>query len=49
MHGVRVELLKAQAESIGIPLKIMEIPEMPTMEVYENVMTETLSQLKTTA
>ncbi|MBB4803825.1 uncharacterized protein (TIGR00290 family) [Flavobacterium nitrogenifigens] len=46
MHGVRVELLKAQAESIGIPLKIMEIPEMPTMEVYENVMTETLSQLK---
>ncbi len=46
MHGVRVELLQAQAESIGIPLKIMEIPEMPTMEVYENVMTETLAELK---
>lgn len=46
MHGVRVELLKAQAESIGIPLKIMEIPEMPTMEVYENVMTENLTELK---
>ncbi len=46
MHGVRVELLQAQAESIGIPLKIMEIPEMPTMEVYEEVMTETLSELK---
>ncbi|CAM3692612.1 diphthine--ammonia ligase [Flavobacterium chungbukense] len=46
MHGVRVDLLQAQAESIGIPLKIMEIPEMPTMEVYENVMTETLSELK---
>jgi uncharacterized protein (TIGR00290 family) len=46
MHGVRVELLLAQAKSIGIPLKIMEIPEMPTMEIYENVMTETLSELK---
>ena len=46
MHGVRVELLQAQAESIGIPLKIMEIPEMPTMEVYENVMFETLTELK---
>lgn len=46
MHGVRVDLLQSQAESIGIPLKIMEIPEMPTMEVYENVMTETLTELK---
>ncbi|WP_281235496.1 diphthine--ammonia ligase [Flavobacterium gelatinilyticum] len=46
MHGVRTELLKAQAESIGIPLKIMEIPEMPTMEDYEKVMTETLTELK---
>ncbi|KAF2506847.1 diphthine--ammonia ligase [Flavobacterium zhairuonense] len=46
MHGVRVELLKAQAKSIGIPLKTMEIPEMPTMEVYEDVMFETLAELK---
>jgi uncharacterized protein (TIGR00290 family) len=46
MHGVRVELLQAQAESIGIPLKIMEVPEMPTMEVYENVMIKTLTELK---
>ncbi|WP_343617673.1 diphthine--ammonia ligase [Flavobacterium sp.] len=46
MHGVRTELLKAQAESIGIPLKIMEIPEMPTMEVYEEVMTKTLTDFK---
>ncbi len=46
MHGVRIELLEAQAESIGIPLKIMQIPEMPTMEVYENVMTKTLTELK---
>ncbi|MCK8142599.1 diphthine--ammonia ligase [Flavobacterium sp. I-SCBP12n] len=46
MHGVRVELLKQQAESLELPLEIMQIPEMPTMEVYENVMTETLTKLK---
>ena len=46
MHGVRVSLLQAQAKSIGLPLRIMQIPEMPTMEAYENVMTETLSELK---
>lgn len=46
MHGVRVALLEAQAKSIGLPLKIMQIPEMPTMEVYEDVMTETLTELK---
>ncbi|GEL11860.1 MJ0570-related uncharacterized domain-containing protein [Flavobacterium glycines] len=46
MHGVRVELLEQQAQSIGIPLEIMQIPEMPTMEVYENVMQQTLEKLK---
>jgi uncharacterized protein (TIGR00290 family) len=46
MHGVRVELLEQQAESIGIPLEIMQIPEMPTMEVYEDVMEKTLEKLK---
>ena len=46
MHGVRVELLHQQAESIGLPLEIMQIPEMPTMEAYEEVMTKTLTKLK---
>lgn len=46
MHGVRVELLEEQAQSIGIPLEIMQIPEMPTMEVYEDVMEKTLGKLK---
>lgn len=46
MHGVRAELLEQQAESIGLPLHKMEIPEMPTMEVYENVMKETLTKFK---
>ncbi|MFB9080535.1 diphthine--ammonia ligase [Flavobacterium procerum] len=46
MHGIRTELLEAQAQSIGLPLRIMEIPEMPSMEVYEDVMNKTLSDLK---
>lgn len=46
MHGVRVELLDQQAKSIGIPLTKMMIPEMPTMEMYENVMRTTLTNLK---
>jgi len=46
MHGVRVELLHQQAKSIGLPLEIMQIPEMPTMEVYEEVMNKTLGELK---
>lgn len=46
MHGVRAELLEQQAQSIGIPLEIMQIPEMPTMEVYEEVMQQTLEKLK---
>ena len=46
MHGVRVELLEQQAKSMGLPLEIMQIPEMPTMEVYEAVMVETLTKLK---
>lgn len=47
MHGVRVDLLDAQADSIGLPLLKMQIPEMPTMENYESVMTTTLTELKT--
>lgn len=44
MHGVRAELLEQQAKSIGLPLYKMEIPEMPTMEVYEEVMRKTLKE-----
>lgn len=46
MHGVRVELLEEQAKSLSLPLHKMEIPEMPTMEVYENVMRNTLTDFK---
>jgi hypothetical protein len=43
MHGVRVELLENQT-NIGLPLEIMQIPEMPSMEVYESVMQTTLEK-----
>lgn len=46
MHGVRVELLNKQAESIGLPLIKLQMPEMPTMEVYENIMETALKDLK---
>lgn len=45
MHGVRVDLLDAQAASIGLPLVKMQVPEMPTMEVYEQVMRQTVTGL----
>lgn len=38
MHGVRTELLIKQAESIGIPLYQIRLPEMPDMETYDNAM-----------
>lgn len=46
MHGLRNELLQAQTKSIGIKASIIELPEMPNMDVYENKMLETVSRLK---
>jgi uncharacterized protein (TIGR00290 family) len=38
MHGVRRELLEAQAESVGLPLHVVEIPSPCPNEVYEQLM-----------
>ena len=46
MHGVRVSLLKRQAELIGIPLKILYVPTMPTMEAYDSAMAQMLTGFK---
>lgn len=46
MHGVRVELLQQQAGQTGIPLTQMLMPEMPTMEAYDDAMRKTLTRLK---
>ncbi|HTQ65395.1 MAG TPA: diphthine--ammonia ligase [Puia sp.] len=46
MHGVRRNLLKAQASSIGIPLKTIELPEQPGMDEYEQAMMNKVNELK---
>lgn len=46
MHGVRVELLIKQAESIGIPLYQVRLPEMPGMKEYDDIMRQTMKHFK---
>ena len=46
MHGVRRELLEAQALSIGIPLTTIELPEQPGMQEYEQYMMQKVAALK---
>lgn len=46
MHGVRTELLIQQAESIGIPLYQIRLPEMPGMAEYDEVMGKHLTHFK---
>ncbi len=46
MHGVREELLEQQAAAIGIPLKKIYLPENASMLVYNDIMEQTLQQLK---
>jgi uncharacterized protein (TIGR00290 family) len=46
MHGVRVELLEAQAQRIGLPLTQLQLPEMPSMADYEAALLATLTGLQ---
>lgn len=46
MHGVREELLIRQAESIGIPLYQIRLPEMPGMKEYDDTMRFHLGKFK---
>lgn len=46
MHGLRKELLIAQTKAINIPSSLIELPEMPSMEIYEKKMLEGVSRLK---
>jgi uncharacterized protein (TIGR00290 family) len=46
MHGVRVELLTKQAESIGIPLYQVRLPEMPGMTEYDAIMRKTMGHFR---
>ncbi len=38
MHAVRLRLLELQAEAVGLPLELLEIPEPCSNEQYEAVM-----------
>ena len=44
MHGVRRNLMEAQAAAIGLSLITVELPEEPSMVEYETIM---LNQIKT--
>ena len=46
MHGLRKELLLTQTDAIDIKSSLIELPEMPSMEIYEQKMSETVSRLK---
>ena len=46
MHGLRTELLVKQAESIGVPLKLIELKGTVSMEMYNAAMNEAVMQLK---
>ncbi|WP_299781449.1 diphthine--ammonia ligase [uncultured Formosa sp.] len=46
MHGLRIELLKAQTAAIGILVQYIELPEQPTMYDYNAIMTTATNQLK---
>lgn len=46
MHGVRRELLHAQAAALQIPLTTIELPEQPGMTEYEKAMMEKVNWLK---
>lgn len=46
MHGVRKELLYAQGEAIGLPIKEIRLPEAPTMSEYDATMGKVLNELK---
>jgi uncharacterized protein (TIGR00290 family) len=46
MHGLRKELLIAQTDALLIESSIIELPEQPTMKVYEQKMLESVNTLK---
>lgn len=46
MHGVREELLTAQAESVGLPLHVVRIPAGCTDEMYQEKMRACMLEAK---
>ena len=46
IHGVRRELLEAQAAALGYPLEVVYIPQKSSNEVYEQRMRRALARFK---
>lgn len=46
MHGVAEDLLDLQAKSIGLPLKKAYLPEFPSMQEYEEVISSFIMEAK---
>ncbi len=46
MHGVREEMLNRQAESMGLPLKKIYLPENADMQTYETIMGSAVKAFK---
>jgi len=46
MHGLRCELLEAQANALALPLDLIELEDNPSMESYGQLMTSKLEKLK---
>lgn len=49
MHGVRVELLRQQADSAGLPLQLIEIPYPCSDSIYAEVMAAFVATAKNNA
>ncbi len=45
MHGLRRNVLEAQTKALNLPLKTIELPEMPSMEDYEVIITKATNYL----
>jgi uncharacterized protein (TIGR00290 family) len=48
MHGVREELLRRQADALGLPLTVVRIPYPCPNEVYERAMRDALERIRGT-
>jgi uncharacterized protein (TIGR00290 family) len=46
MHGVRTDLVLAQATAIGIPLRTCRIPQRATNQEYERAMLDSLAAMR---
>lgn len=46
MHGLHTSLMELQAKAIGIPLDVISLPQQPSMEVYAEIMTKKVNELK---